>query len=93
MKPHIMIDYVSCIGLGTVQKDTIFDSNKNITSYYIKAEDRVKANELHKDYTKLIYLHLPTDCFTKISLQSTGRIVLVEVHMGINWFEFECCVI
>ena len=34
--------------------------------------DLDSSNILHRDYKKLIHLHLSRDCFMKISLQSTG---------------------
>ena len=33
---------------------------------------------MHKDTRKLICLHLPTDCFIEISLQSTLTLLLIE---------------
>ena len=45
---------------------------------------RVLSGELYvQRLQKLIYLHLPTDCFMKISLQSTGLLhvnVLAATH-------------
>ena len=35
---------------------------------------------MHKD-SRLIYLHLPTDCFMRISLQSTGSIFEYNISL------------